>query len=124
MWYAILADALVLVHLAFIIFALFGGLLVLKWQYVICVHVPAVLWAAWVEYQGWICPLTPLENWFRQKAGMGGYQEGFIEHYLIPLLYPAGLTRGYQMVLGTIVLLLNGIIYAWVLRHRTHRTES
>ena len=121
MWYGILADMLVVVHLAFIIFALLGGLLVLKWRYAICVHVPAVLWAAWVEYQGWICPLTPLENWFRQKSGTKGYQEGFVEHYLVPLLYPSGLTREYQIVLGTTVILLNVIIYAWVWRHRTHK---
>jgi len=72
MWYRILADGVVVVHLLFIAFVLLGGLLVLRWRYSIVLHIPAVLWAAWVEYQGWICPLTPVENWFRQKAGMGG----------------------------------------------------
>ena len=114
MWFRILADALVAVHLLFIIFVLFGGLLVVKWRYVSLVHIPAALWAAWVEYKGWVCPLTPLENWFRQKAGMEGYQKSFIDQYLIPVIYPAALNREWQMVLGTIVVILNVTIYSWV----------
>jgi len=118
MWYRILADVLVVVHLIFIAFVLLGGVFVVKWRYLSVVHIPAVLWAAWVEYQGWICPLTPLENWFRQKAGIGGYQRSFIDHYLVPVLYPAALNREWQMVLGTIVLLLNVTIYSWVWHSR------
>lgn len=118
MYYRILADALVVVHLIFIVFVLLGGLFVVRWRYLSVVHIPAVLWAAWVEYQGWICPLTPLENWFRQKAGMGEYQRSFIDQYLVPVLYPAELNREWQMVLGTIVILLNVTIYSWVWHRR------
>ena len=113
MWYRILADALVAVHLLFIVFVLFGGLFVVKWRFVSLVHMPAALWAAWVEFQGWVCPLTPLENWFRQEAGMEGYQKSFIDQYLIPVIYPAALNREWQMVLGTIVVILNVTIYSW-----------
>ena len=114
MWYRILADAVVVVHLVFIIFVLLGGLFVVKWRYLVFVHIPAVLWAAWVEFQGWICPLTPLENWFRQKAGLGGYQNSFVDQYLVPMVYPAGLNREWQMILGAIVIILNVTIYAWI----------
>ncbi len=117
MGYRLLADAVVLVHLFFIVFVLLGGLLVLRWRYMVMLHIPAVLWAAWVEYQGWICPLTPLENWFRQKAGMEGYTKSFIDQYLVPVIYPAALNREWQMVLGTIVVILNVTIYSWVTHH-------
>ncbi len=113
MWYRILADALVAVHLLFIVFVLLGGLCVVKWRYVSLVHMPAALWAAWVEFQGWVCPLTPLENWFRQKAGMEGYQKSFIDQYLIPVIYPDALNREWQVVLGTMVVILNVTIYSW-----------
>ena len=116
MWYRILADAVVVVHLVFIIFVLLGGVFVVKWRSLVFVHIPAVLWGAWVEFQGWICPLTPLENWFRQKAGLGGYQNGFIDQYLVPLIYPAGLNREWQMIFGALVIILNVTIYAWVWR--------
>lgn len=123
MWYRILADALVVVHLLFIVFVLLGGLFVVKWRYVSLVHIPAALWAAWVEYQGWVCPLTPLENWFRQQAGMGGYQKSFIDQYLVPVVYPAALNREWQMVLGTIVVILNVTIYSWVWHHNKRRHQ-
>ena len=117
MWYRILADALVVVHLLFIVFVLLGGLFVIKWRYVSLVHIPAALWAAWVEFQVWVCPLTPLENWFRQKAGMEGYTKSFIDQYLVPVIYPAALNREWQMILGTIVVILNVTIYSWVWHH-------
>ena len=116
MGYRILADAVVVVHLVFIIFVLLGGLIAIKWRYLGLLHIPAVLWAAWVEFQGWICPLTPLENWFRQQAGMGEYPNSFIDQYLVPIIYPAGLNREWQMILGTLVIILNVTIYAWVWR--------
>ena len=123
MWYRILADGVVVVHLLFIAFVLLGGLLVLRWMYSIVLHIPAVLWAAWVEYQGWICPLTPVENWFRQKAGIGGYQKSFIDQYLVPILYPGAINREWQMVLGTIVVFLNVTIYSWIW-HRCKRRHQ
>ncbi len=122
MWYRILADTLVVVHLSFIAFVLVGGLFVLKWRYLSLAHIPAVLWAAWVEYQGWVCPLTPLENWFRQKAGLWEYEKSFIDYYLVPVLYPASLNREWQVVLGTIVILVNVTIYSWVW-HRYKRGD-
>ena len=121
MIYRVLADALVVIHLIFVLFALLGGLLILKWKKVIWGHVPAVLWAVWIEWQGWICPLTPLENWLRGQAGEGWYQQGFIDHYIVPVLYPIGLTREWQIVFGAIVFVLNLMIYSWVWYRDTAR---
>ena len=121
MIYRILADAVVVIHLLFVLFAVLGGLLVLKWKKIIWGHVPAVVWAIWVEMQGWICPLTPLENWLRRQAGDEGYQQGFIDHYILPILYPSGLTREWQIILGAIVFLLNLLIYSWIGYRHTAR---
>jgi len=120
--YQILADSVVLVHLVFVAFALFGGLLVLRWKQVLWVHVPAALWAALVEFAGWYCPLTPLENWLRARAGEAGYREGFIEHYILPVLYPAELTVGMQIFLGCAVVGINALIYWRV--YRARRAQS
>lgn len=109
------ADAVVLVHLGFILFVLFGALLLLRWRWLALLHVPAVAWAATVELLHLYCPLTPLENQLRQAAGQVGYSDGFIEHYLIPLIYPAGLTAQSQLWLGVLVLLVNLPIYLWLL---------
>ena len=117
--YRVLADALVVIHLMFVLFALLGGLLALKWKKIIWGHVPAALWAIWIEWQGWICPLTPLENWLRRQAGDEWYQQGFIDHYVVPVLYPIGLTREWQLILGAIVFVLNLMIYSWIW-HRRH----
>jgi len=114
--YQIFADLVVILHLAFVAFALFGGLLALWRRRVVWVHLPAVLWAAAVEFGGWICPLTPLETWLRMQGGEGGYNSDFIEHYILPLLYPAGLTREEQIALGAVVLAVNLAIYGWVWR--------
>lgn len=119
MLYGSLADFVVVLHAAFVLFVLVGGLLALKWPWIVRLHLPAVTWAAVVEFSGWLCPLTPLENWLRAQAGGHGYETDFIGHYLLPILYPAGLTREVQMVLGSIVLIVNGAVYAllWQKKH-------
>jgi hypothetical protein len=114
MFYRVLADAVVVIHLAFAVFAVIGGALVLRWRRYAWIHVPVALWAIVIECMGWVCPLTPLENRFRQKAGTIGYETGFIEHYILPVLYPTGLTRGTQIALGLFVLVVNLGIYGWV----------
>lgn len=113
-----LADAVVALHLAFIVFVVAGGLLTLVWRRAPLVHVPAALWGAWVEITGRTCPLTPLENSLRRAAGASGYDGGFVEHYLIPIVYPPGLTRGAQLVLAAAVLVANAAIYTLVWRRR------
>ncbi len=114
-----LADAVLLVHLLFILFAVGGGLLALRWHWMPWLHLPALAWGATVEFTGWICPLTPLENRLRRAGGEASYQGDFIAHYILPALYPDGLTRRDQLVLGGIALAVNVAIYALVLvRHR------
>lgn len=109
------ADALVLLHLGFILFVLGGALLVLRWPRLALLHLPAVAWGAAVELLQGYCPLTPLENHWRQAAGQAGYAGGFVEHYLIPLIYPTGLTPQIQLWLGVLVLLINLPAYLWLL---------
>jgi hypothetical protein len=116
--YLLLADLVVWVHLAFVVFVVVGGLLVMKWPRLIWIHLPAVFWGIAIELSGWICPLTPLENWLRHKGGEENYQFDFVARYLLPMLYPQGLTRGSQIVLGALVLVVNGAIYGWVLGKR------
>ena len=106
-----LADAVALLHAAFVAFVVLGGLLVLRWRRVAWLHVPAAIWGVLIEYSGWICPLTPLENALRERAGQAGYSGGFVEHYILRVLYPAGLTREMQWVLGALVLIINGLVY-------------
>jgi len=113
-----LADFTVLLHVAFVCFVVLGGLLVFRWSWIAWVHLPAAAWGVWIEFSGWICPLTPLENWLRTQGGEPGYSSGFIEHYLLPLLYPASLTTELQYALGALVVLVNTLIYAAVLRGR------
>lgn len=117
----VLADLLVLAHLAFIAFVVLGGLLVLRRGWVACLHLPAALWGVYVELSGGICPLTPLENRLRRRSGSEGYSGGFIEHHLLPLIYPAGLTRELQLALGLLVLLANLAIYGFVVQRRLAR---
>lgn len=112
----LLADAVVVLHLAFIAFALGGGALVLWRPVVAWVHLPAVAWAAFVEFTGRVCPLTPLENALRRRAGAAGYTGGFVEHYLIPLIYPAGLTPTFQVAIGVLVVAINGAVYVALAR--------
>ena len=119
MIYRALADLVLVVHLAFVLFVVLGGLLVLKWPRLAWLHVPAAVWGVLIEYKGWICPLTPLENSFRARGGGAGYSGGFIEHYIQPLLYPAGLTRGTQIVFGSLALLVNLTAYGVVIARRS-----
>ena len=121
MIYRALADLVLVVHLAFVVFVVLGGLLVLRWPRVAWLHVPAAVWGVLIEYTGWICPLTPLENSFRARGGEAGYSGGFIEHYIQPLLYPAGLTRSTQVVLGSLALVLNLTAYAIVVSRMRRR---
>lgn len=116
MTYRILADTVVLLHGLFILFVVLGALLAVRWPRVLLFHAPAALWGAWVELAGWICPLTPLENRFRRLAGDRPYDSGFVERYVTPLIYPEGLTREVQVGLGILVLALNGVLYAIVVR--------
>lgn len=117
------ADLVLVIHLLFIVFAVGGGLLALRWRWMPWLHLPALAWGATVEFTGWICPLTPLENALRQAGGAAGYPESFIERYLLPLIYPGALTRELQFVLGGLLLLINAAVYAllWYRRRRRER---
>ncbi|MGB5399446.1 MAG: DUF2784 domain-containing protein [Thermoanaerobaculia bacterium] len=112
------ADLVASLHFAFVVFVVSGGLLVLRWPWLAWLHLPAVAWGASIELLGWICPLTPLENRLRHEAGLAGYEGGFVEHYLVPLLYPASLSRSVQVILGLSVLLINAVLYGSILRRR------
>lgn len=112
----IAADLIVLLHLAFILFVGLGALLCLRWKWMACLHLPAVAWGAAIELRQGICPLTPLEQRLRLAAGDAGYAGGFIDHYLLPIIYPAGLDAYLQYALGTLVVLLNLALYAWIWR--------
>src|SRR5262249_10631161 len=114
----IAADAALLVHFAFVAFVVLGGLLLLRWPRLAWIHLPAVIWAALVELSGWVCPLTPLEIAWRRAAGEAGYSGDFIEHYIVALLYPEGLTRALQVALAALVVVVNVLLYALVV-HRT-----
>ncbi len=118
MRYNLLADLVLLSHLAFVVFVVVGGTAVLRWPRLAWIHVPAVLWAVLTEYAGRVCPLTPLENALREAGGEAAYVGGFIDHYVTAVLYPAGLTRAGQVVLGSVALLLNGLVYWQVARRR------
>lgn len=121
MFYKLLGDAVAIVHLLFVAFAVMGGLLVLRWRWLPWLHLPALTWGATVEFTGWICPLTPLENRLRMAGGAAGYSGGFVEHYLVPLLYPASLDRGTQLVLGLGLLAFNAVAYFLVWRRSRPR---
>jgi hypothetical protein len=121
---AILADLVVALHFLFVVFVVLGGLLVLRWPKAAYVHVPAAIWGTAIEFAGWICPLTPLEQWLRRQAGDTGYSGGFIEHYILPLLYPSALTRNIQLLLGFLVIGVNLAIYGYVLRRNGKRLRA
>ena len=114
MFYRLAADAVLLLHLAFIVFALLGAAIAVRWRWLILAHLPAAAWGFFVEITGRICPLTYAENYLRIKAGQSGYTESFIEHYLLAIIYPAGLTREIQFVLASVVVVVNVAIYAWL----------
>jgi hypothetical protein len=105
-------------HFAFLLFVMFGGLLVVRWPRAVWLHLPCFFWGAWIEVSGRICPLTPLENRLRSAAGEEAYAGSFIEHYILPVMYPAGLTRAVQLALAVGLVVLNVAIYGWVLRRR------
>jgi len=118
MLFQLLAEATLLLHLAFILFALLGAALALRWRWMPLLHLPAAVWGFYVEFTGRVCPLTYFENDFRMRAGLSGYQGSFIEHYLLELIYPPVLTREVQFALAVSVVIVNAAIYGWVLyRH-------
>ena len=112
----LLADTVVVVHAAFALFAMFGALLALRWRRALWVHAPVVVFIGLVLLFGWICPLTPLENWLRHQGGAEGYDAGFIDHYVMPVLYPTGLTRPIQAAMAALLVAGNAAVYAWALR--------
>lgn len=123
MIYAALADLTLVLHFAFILFVVFGGITVAKWPWMLWVHLPAAVYGVLIELGGWICPLTPLENWLRQQAGQQGYTGSFVEHYLLPVIYPEDLTRNVQFVLAALVFLVNAAIYTFVWRKRRAKSK-
>lgn len=116
--FRLLADAIVAVHVGFVLFVVLGGLLVVRWPRMAWVHLPAAAWGALIEFAGWICPLTPLENWLRQRGGGPVYATSFVEHYVVPVLYPSALSREIQWALGGLVLAVNALVYLGVIRRR------
>jgi hypothetical protein len=124
MYYSLAADAVVVFHLLFIVFVMSGALLVLRWPALVWLHVPAVAWGMSVEFLHLYCPLTPLENSLRIKAGAAGYAGDFVGHYLIPLIYPAGLTPSIQIGLGVVVLTVNLIAYWRVIKRLWRRRRE
>ena len=125
MSFGLLADLVVGLHFLFVVFVVIGGLLVLRWRWMMWLHLPAAVWGALIEFRGWICPLTPLEKSLRARAGDAGYEGGFIDHYLLPVLYPGTLTREIQVMLGVLVIVANFAIYWLVMRRkRLHSGRS
>jgi hypothetical protein len=122
--FGLLADLTLVAHLCFVLFVAFGGLLCLRWRWIPWLHVPAAVWGAAIEFGGWICPLTPLENDLRLRAGEAPFTGDFIGRYLTPVIYPEGLTREAQIVLGAGAVILNVAIYAAVFRHGGRRREG
>ena len=117
--YRLLANAVVAFHGLFILFVVLGGFLAWRWRWVAAVHIPCALWGILIEYRGGICPLTPLENSLRARAGQQGYAGGFVDHYVLPVIYPKGLTAGVQVALGTLVLTVNLFAYTLLIRRLT-----
>lgn len=124
MTYRILADLTFVFHLTFIAIVVFGGFLIIRWPRAAWLHLPIACWGAAVVLFGWGCPLTDLENWFLRRGGTEGYELGFVEHYLAPIIYPSGLTRTHQTLLGIGVVLFNSVIYGWALGRRSLRVGA
>lgn len=125
MFWRLLADLVVIGHVAFVTFAVFGGFVAWRWAAVAFAQLPALAWGCWIELSGRICPLTPLENLLRHKAGEVGYSGGFIEHYILPVLYPAGLTAEVQYVLAAFLVTVNVVAYGGLLvRRRSGRVSA
>ena len=124
MVFALLAFLTAVAHLSFILFVIFGGFIVARRPRLAPVHLACAAWGAYVSLANRICPLTPLENWFRERGGGTGYGGDFLEHYLLAILYPTGLTASTQRALGVAVIVLNAGVYAWILRTRRYRAPS
>ena len=120
-YYTILADFIVILHFLFVLYVIFGGLFLFWSKRALWLHLPAAFWGVMIEFSGWICPLTPLENYFRYKGGGPTYTTGFIDHYIMPLLYPTFLTRQWQFVFGTVVIVINAIIYWMAFRKKNNK---
>ena len=119
--YRALADVVVVIHFCFVLFVVLGGVLVLRRPRLAWLHVPAAVWGALIEFAGWICPLTPLENHLRALGREPGYSGGFVEHYITAVLYPNGLTRGIQVAIGIFVLAVNITVYGILIARRRRR---
>ena len=124
MIYLVMADVVLILHFTFILFVILGAVLVLRWKRLAWIHIPCAVWGAWIEFQGSICPLTPLENRLRRLGGEAGYSGGFIEHYVVPLIYPSGLTRRTQIQLGLVVVAINIAVYGLIYWRRWRRTRT
>ena len=125
MQYRILTDSILVIHLLFILFVILGGFLAFYKRWIVWVHLPAVIWGVCIELFGWMCPLTPLENWLHNAGGQQGYEGGFIEHYLDPLIYPTGMTRSSQVGMALFVVAVNCLLYAIFLwRRKVRRKEK
>ena len=122
--YSLAADGVLVLHLAFVLFVALGALLTLWWPRIAWVHIPAAAWGAAIEFGGWICPLTPLENALRARAGEAPYGGDFVARYLVPVIYPEGLTREAQIVLGILVVAVNVAVYGLVLRRRQQKSST
>ena len=118
MIYRLLADVVVILHVGFVAFVVLGGFLLRRWPRLVYAHVPVAVWGVLIEFAGWVCPLTPLENSLRRRGGEAGYEGGFIDNYVMPVLYPIGLTRNVQYLLGLFALLMNIVAYTMFLRRR------
>jgi hypothetical protein len=116
MIFRLLADTVVVLHALFVAFVVAGGFLALRWHAIAWLHVPAAIWGALIEFAGWICPLTPLENLLRARAGEAGYSGGFVEHYLLHALYPGGLNAAVRWTLGGLVIVINCVAYVLLIR--------
>jgi hypothetical protein len=122
--FGVLAGLVVVAHMAFVGFAAFGGLLVIRRPWIAMLHLPGAAWASYVEFSGELCPLTPLESALRRRAGLDDYAGDFVARYLLPVLYPEGLTRDAQIVIGLVVVAVNLAIYGWAIRMRTRRAVA
>ncbi len=122
--YQLLVDAVVVVHLAFVVFVTFGALLALRWRWMPWLHLPAAVWGAWIEITDGVCPLTPLENFLHRAAGSSGYEGDFIERYITAIVYPSALTRTVQFVLAATVIVVNVAMYAFIWGRRSPRATA
>jgi hypothetical protein len=117
-----MANSVIWLHVAFVLFVGFGALLVFRWPKAAYFHVPTVFWGALIEFTGWVCPLTPLENWLRTAGGQSAYRGAFVDRYLMPILYPDGLTHETQITIGVALFGVNGLLYLLLMRRR-HRSR-